>query len=95
MEAQMMTTKTETQEAYQHTVRELTGVKRRDSAQNMCTNNPEIHTNTGSTTMDNLGQTLDVLSVSSMQCLINGINIQRQASSQGARKTACTGQKEP
>ena len=45
----------------------------------MCTNNPEIQTSTGPRTIDNLGQTLNVLSVPSMQCLINAINIQRQA----------------
>ena len=59
----------------------------------MCTNNPEIQTSTGPRTIDNLGQTLNVLSVPSMQCLINAINIQRQASSQGASKTTFTGQK--
>ena len=32
----------------------------------MCTNNPEIQTSTGPRTIDNLGQTLNVLSVPSM-----------------------------
>ena len=50
----------------------------------MCTHNPEIQTNTGSSTMFNLGQMLDVLSVPSGQCLINGSSIQRQAIPQGA-----------
>ena len=41
MDTQMMATKTKTQETYQHTMRQSTGIKRRDNAQNMCTNNPE------------------------------------------------------
>ena len=36
----------------------------------MCTHNPEIQTNTGSSTMFNLGQMLDVLSVPSGQSLM-------------------------
>ena len=40
----------------------------------MCTNNPEIQTSTGPRTIDNLGQTLNVLSVPTMQCRINAIN---------------------